>query len=204
MRADVGGGRRELVAVGRELGRDVPAVLAFAASLAGRAEVARAAPEEHLDAALCPFVEEPRRNLGASAAICGVDRVCRRRRVGEIRGRDDAHPEAGATRAPQQLADVLHPRVVEGIGRVVGEDAFLIVVGLAAGGVGGHPRRGIGDEGVQRRGHHEARDVQRVHREGCERLAVAHAAGHDAGGRPVRDAHPVTEQEDDVPGAANA
>ena len=53
-------------------------------------------------------------------------------------------------------------------------------------------------------GHHQPGDVERVHRERCERLAVPHAAGDDAGGGPVGDAHAVTEQEDDVARACNA
>ena len=102
-------------------------------------------------------------------------------------------PEEG-----EERDDLLDAGIVERIRRVVGEHAGGAVVVLLAGRVGRHARRGVGDHRIQGGGHHQAGDVQRVHREPAERLAVAHPARDDACRRPVGRAHAVAEQEDDV------
>ena len=86
------------------------------------------------------------------------------------------------------------------VGGVVGVDADLVVVGLVAGDVGRHPRGGIGDRGVQRRGHHQAGHPEGVHRQRRVGLAEGLAARDDPRRRAVGDAHAVADEQDDVPG----
>ena len=117
-------------------------------------------------------------------------------RVEHVGRRDDT--QRLALRAVQVFGQVFDPWVVEGIARVVREHAFLVVVGLVAGHIVGHARCGIGDQTVQRRGHHHAGEGRAVH---CQQLlgfALGIAAADDAGSRAVRRTHAVAEQDDDV------
>ncbi len=127
-----------------------------------------------------------------------MSRVRGGRRVGQVRRRHDADVESGAPRPPENLSEILNPRVVARVLGIVRKDPRLVVAVLLARDVPGHARRRVGDHRVQRPRHHHPGHVHRIHRQPAGGLPVVGATRDDARRRAVRRAHPVAEEQNDV------
>ncbi len=64
--------------------------------------------------------------------------------------------------------------------------------------VSAHPRRRVGDDAVERVSSDKPRAREFIHRQVIVRCPVGHPVSDDAGRRAVRNAHPITDHDDDV------
>ncbi len=160
--------------------RDVVRAAAAAGVLRRRPEAGQPAAEQQVDLRVDEVLP---RDLRLARAIRHARSECRRRRVGDGRGRDE--PD-GATALPRQVEQRRRR------GAAVSVVAQRAVRELDAAGPGRGGGRGIGDHVVGRVGPLVAEALEGL--EG-QRRAV-HAAFRQAPGRDVREPHPVPDHHD--------
>ena len=123
-----------------------------------------------------------------------MDRSARRCGIFHIGGSDYAKTETQL--AMQIRSEVFDARVIECVVGVVGKHANRFVTVLVAGEVRRHSRSTVRDNAIQRRGIHEG-SIWHIHGELAARLALVHAAQHDARTSPLCTAHAIAQHEND-------